>query len=141
MLGTSLSAVAAFAAFTLYVIASDEVAANRQKSVGNKKPEGQSDLPKSTVAPLTSESVQTEKPKPVQRRSRASKTTAANDPVNVAASAILEYVSTNGPITLNKLSQELKMEKETVQLASEKLIADNALASIKRGGYPALAPI
>lgn len=141
MIGTSLSAVAAFVAFTVYTIASDEIRANRSQKTGNAQPK---------KAPLTAIDLKAEsetvakketKTKPVQKRTRKPKVEVLNDPIALASKAILEYVQTKGPVTLIKLSQELGIDNETVQLASDKLVAGNSLVSVKRGRYPGLAPI
>jgi len=62
------------------------------------------------------------------------------DPVDIAASAILAYLAANGPVTINKLIKDTKLDNGTVGLATEKLINDKTAVAIKRGGHPGIAP-
>jgi hypothetical protein len=134
-----LSMVVAFAAYTFYTIAGDEIRANRTtKHIGKRlltetQPNGEKALSARTTKP-------TPKPKASPTKARAVKIEKpAGRPATVTSDTILAYLSANGPVTITKLSKELQMDKATVMLAAEKLINGKLAFSIKRGGYPAIA--
>ncbi len=134
MLETSLSMVVAFAAYTFYTIAGDEIRANR-----TTKPTGKRLLAETQPKDEKALRVRTTKPKASPTKARAVKTAKPAGPATVTSDAILAYLSANGHVTITKLSQELQMDKATVLLAAEKLINGKLALSIKRGGHPAIA--
>lgn len=132
MLEASLSMVVAFAAYTFYTIAGDEIRANRTTMhIGKKVLTTAHKVKNTTTAP---------KPKTGPRKAKAIKAKDFPDPVAVTSDAILVYLSANGSVTYAKLSKELQTDKATVMLAAEKLIKEKAALAIKRGGHPAIAP-
>ncbi len=114
------------------------------QTVGNK-PETAATV--AVEAPKAVEKVSTPMPKAAQKPKAAPKKATAKpaakpaepDPVEIAANAILAFVTANGPVTLNKLIKDTKLEKGTVELATEKLINDKTAVAIKRGGQPSIA--
>lgn len=141
MLEISLSAVAAFAAYTAYAIVSDEIRTNRpnQKNSG-KKPVTES-KPKNGKASSARITKPATKLKASPKKTKEIKTEMAVDPIAVISKDILTYLSVNGPVTFTKITKELNTDKATVMLAAEKLIKENLALSVKRGGYPAIAPM
>jgi hypothetical protein len=139
MLETSLSIVVAFAAFTFYTIAGDEIRSNWAiKHNGKKLPT--ETKPKNEKEPSVQLTKLAPKPKTRPKKTRAIKTEKPADPIYITSDAILAYLTANGPVTLTKLTKELKTDKATIMLAAEKLINEKSALSIKRGGYPAIAP-
>jgi hypothetical protein len=138
MLETSLSMVVAFAAYTFYTIAGDEIRANRATKLTGKRllTETSTKDEKALSARTTKP---TPKPKANPTKARAVKIEKPAGPATVTSDAILAYLSANGPVTITKLSKELQTDKATVMLAAEKLINGKLAFSIKRGGYPAIA--
>jgi N-acetyl-beta-hexosaminidase len=140
MLEISITLVAGFAAYTAYVIAGDEIRANRAKPqlalkqpVSPKPPSRPAATAPKPVAPSSAKpSSSKPKPKPIKANTPA-------DPIANTAKAIMANLTKNGPATLSKLSKELNADETTLRLAAEKLINDKKITSIKRGGHPALA--
>jgi hypothetical protein len=136
MLEASLSLVAGFAIFTAYTIIKS-VKRVTQPKITLKQPSS----PKAPSKPV----VKTAKPaaapakKPTAPKPKAAKTIPPADPVATTTNAILASLTKNGPATVAKLTKELNTDAVTLQLATEKLINDNKITAIKRGGYPALA--
>lgn len=139
MLETSLSIVVAFAAYTFYTIAGDEIRANRAATHLGKKLMTEA-KPKGETAQKVKNTTTVPKPKTSPRKAKAVKAENLPDPVAVTSDAILMYLSANGSVTYAKLSKELQTDKATVMLAAEKLIKEKAALAIKRGGHPAIAP-
>lgn len=139
MLEASLSMVVAFAAYTFYTIAGDEIRANRTTMHIGKKllPEAK---PNDEKVAKVKNAKTAPKPKTSSREAKAIKAKDFPDPVAVTSDAILVYLSANGSVTYAKLSKELQTDKATVMLAAEKLIKEKAALAIKRGGHPAIAP-
>lgn len=139
MLEISLTLVAGFAAYTAYVIAGDEIRANRtQPKTALRQPVS----PKSPTKPVA------KAPKPVAAASSAKpnprkpnpvKAKTATDPIASTAKAIMANLTKYGPLTVAKLAKELNADEAALLLATEKLVNDKQVTSIKRGGHPALA--
>jgi hypothetical protein len=138
MLEASLSMVVAFAAYTFYTIAGDEIRANRAATHLGKKLMTEA-KPKGETAQKVKNTKTVPKPKTSPRKAKAVKAEESSGLVAVTSDAILVYLSANGSVTLTKLGKELQTDKATVMLAAEKLIKEKAALSIKRGGYPAIA--
>lgn len=142
MLEVSLSLVAGFAAFTAYVIAGDDIRANRntpltalKQPVTPKAPgKPTAKAPKPVAAPSTKATAS--KAKPTKAKA---KTKTQTDPLAATANAIMRHLTENGPATITKLSNALKLDAASILLTAEKLVKDNKAKAIKRGGYPALA--
>lgn len=140
MLELSLSFVAGFAAYTAYVIAGDEIRANRTKPqtalkqpVSPKSPtKPAAKAPKPVASSSANPSSSKPNPKPIKAKS-------PKDPIANTAKAIMANLTKNGPVTVAKLAKELDADEATMLLATEKLINDKKVTSIKRGGHPALA--
>jgi hypothetical protein len=136
MIEASLSLVVGFAVYTAYVIVGDEIRSNRTK------PQSPLKLP---VSPKSSGKPAAKAPKPVARPSakpspsKAIKAKTPADPIANTAKAIMANLTKNGPTTVAKLTKELNTDAATMQLATEKLINDKKVTSIKRSGHPALA--
>lgn len=140
MLELTLAGLVGFAAIVAYAIVGDRTQSNTQKTAAEKKADPKPAQLK--AAPSNKPDTGTDKPKPVQKRNPTTKPAKPKeDPIDQAAAIIKEHVLAKGPITLNKLSQELKLPKETVELAAQRLVAAKALAEVNRGGYPGLARI
>ena len=137
MLEPSLSMVVAFAAYTFYTIAGDEIRANQAIKHTGKKLSAET-KPKDEKAP--SIQVTMTAPKPSPKKTKAVKKESPEEPITIASNAILAYLTANGPVTVTKLIKELQTDKATVMLAVEKLINEKSALSIKRGGHPAIAP-
>lgn len=138
MLELSLSAVAAFAAYTLYAIVGDEIRANKSTKQNTG---GQRSIAAASTTDITASAPSTKPKSATPKKARATKTEKPVDQIAATTEAILAYLSTKGPVTITNLTKELKMDKAAVTLAVEKLIAEKSALSIKRGGYPAIAPI
>ena len=140
MIEASLSLVVGFAAYTAYVIAGDEIRANRAKPqpalkqpVSPRPPSRPAATAPKPVAPSSA------KPMPSKAKPKPIKASTPADPIANTSKAIMANLTKNGPATLSKLSKELKVDQATMRLAAEKLINDKKVTSIKRGGHPALA--
>jgi len=140
MLELSLSMVAAFAAFTVYAIAGDEIRSSRstpqptsKKTVISSRSKGGKPAAVRTTKPVA-------KPKANNRKAKAIKTEQLTDSLTNTSNAILAYLSTKGSVTITNLAKELKTDKAIVAAAADKLIAEKLALSGKRGGYPAIAP-
>ncbi len=138
MLELTLTLLAGFAVLTTYVIFGDEIRAKRSKQKTALKPSVSTKAPGKPVAKAT-KPVSPPVVKPSASQSKPLKPTSAKDPKSDMSSAILACLSRNGPLTLAKLTKELKTDEATLQFAVEKLINDQKAVSIKRGGHPALA--
>lgn len=153
MLEISLSAVAAYAAYTFYAITSDlkaakqptikdiDIAPETVGAVKMPKVDIEASIPRPTAAPKQKTAP---KPKATASKPTAAKTakaTKAPDPVDMASETILAYLSTNGAVTLSKLAKDIPSDKDTLMKAAEKLISQNAVVSVKRGGHPGIAPV
>ncbi len=137
MLELSLSLLAGFAAITAYVIFGDEIRANRKKQQPVLKqpvsPQAQTKPAAKTKKPAVSSVAKpgSSKPKPIKAET-------ATDPLADTAQAIMAHLTKNGPVTVSKLTKDLDADHELMRLATEKLINDKKVTSIKRGGHPAL---
>jgi hypothetical protein len=140
MLEISLSMVAAFAAFAFYTIAGDEIRASRAiKNTGKKQ--STETKAKNEKAPTVQVKKTASKAKPSSpKKTREIKTEKPADLVSITADSILAYLTANGSVTVTKLTKELQTDKAIVMSAVEKLINEKSALSIKRGGYPAIAP-
>lgn len=139
MLEISLSLVAGFAAYTVYVIAGDEIRANRTKpqhALKQPSPQSASKLAAKAPKPVAASSA---KPNASKPKTKPVKAKTATDPIANTAKAIMVNLTKNGPATVAKLTKELNADEATLLLAIEKLINDKKITSIKRGGHPALA--
>ena len=132
MLETSLSLVAAFAVFTFYAIAGDEIRKNRTTKSSKK-------FVKETLPKEQKPKIRTSKPKASPGKTKAIKPQKVAAPENTTSDAILAYLTANGPVTITKLTKALQADEATVMSAAEKLIKQKSAVSIKRGGYPAIA--
>jgi hypothetical protein len=139
MLEISLSAVAAFAAYTCYVIAKDDVAAQRSQVAPNRQPA----KPVAASPKMAEKAVEAQAKKvPSKRtRSKAEKAVELGDPIAVAADAILGHLNTYGAASLKKLGETLNLDSDTINSASTQLVTKQAAVATKKGGYPGLAPI
>lgn len=147
MLEISLSAVAAFAAYTFYAITSDlkvtkqptikdfDIAPETVGAVKMPKVDAEASTPRPAAAPK--QKAAASKPK----AAKAEKPTKAPDPVDMASATILAYLSANGAVTLGKLAKDIPSDKDTLMKAAEKLISQNAVVLVKRGGHPGIAPV
>jgi hypothetical protein len=153
MLEISLSAVAAFAAYTFYAITSDlkaakqptikdfDIAPETVGAVKMPKVDAEASTPMPTAAPKQKAAPKPKAAASKPKAAKAEKPTKAPDPVDMASATILAYLSANGAVTLGKLAKDIPSDKDTLMKAAEKLISENAVVSVKRGGHPGIAPV
>jgi hypothetical protein len=139
MLEISLSAVAAFAAYTVYAIAGDELKANKAGTYRQQKPVKQIKDNKVVSSAKAKAPVKTINAGGKAKYEVTQTAAAPTNPNTLAAESILDYIKAKGPATYKKLGRELQLTDETVQSASELLLTGHFVVQVKRGGHPGLA--